>query len=147
VGPAGPSNVKTGSINFLSSVVGAAGQITHSETFGALTSSKSYQVELVIYGTGSTDTESLPLKFEISGVGDTLAVSDIQWMNSTAQSIRSGSLKFEHRVTARFALKSKELALNYSLKATITTGEMIMSGRNVSFAGNFLIQEVGSVND
>ena len=147
VGPAGPSNVRTGSITFLNSVVGAAGQVLHSETFGALVSSKSYQVEILIYGTGSTDTEIMPLKFEVSGYGDSLVVSDIQWFNSTAQSIRSGSLKFEHRITARFAIMAKDSSLNYSLKATITTGDLIMSGRNISFSGNYLIQEVGSVTN
>ncbi len=145
IGPAGPSNVATGSITFLNSVVGSAGQTAQSETFGALTTAKNYQVDLVIYGTGTLDTNSLPLKFEIVGHGISLVTSGLQWLNMTSSSIRSGSTKVEHSVMARFAIKASESISTYSLKAYLTTGAVIMADRNVSFTGNFRIQEVGNV--
>lgn len=144
-GDVGPSEISVGAISFLSSVVGSAGQIAQSETFGTLSSGKSYQVDLTVYGVGVSDTENLPLKLTVLGVGTAVTIDNVQWINTSSRSYRSGQVVFEHAIMARFAINRTISDLGYSLQVQVTTGDTIMNDRPVSFTGSYLIQLVGSV--
>lgn len=144
-GLTGPSEVYIGAITFPSAVVGAPGQVIQSDTFGSLIMNKSYQVDLVVYGTGSVDTDTLPLKFELLVDGASPTISHVQWTNSSSKSYRTGQVVAEHSIHARFAINGLGVLSNYSFRVQLTTGGTILSGRDISFRGSFRIQLVGTV--
>jgi hypothetical protein len=145
-GDIGPSSISVGSLSFSSRLEGSAGQGVYSDTFSTLSPGKSYLIDLVITGQNSESTEQMPLKFESFAVGDAPVISNTKWSNVSVQSYRNGIVKTEYVITARFAVDGSLTNQEYSLRVLITGGiSTSVTGRPVTFLGNYSAQIVGSV--
>jgi len=144
-GSAGPSNAYYGDVVFASQISGNAGNSSLSNTFGNFTAGKSYLVNVIIYGTNTFNSSSIPLSLSISATSGT-PVKTTNWTTYSASSYRDGTVKNEYCISALVVIDGTSVGSTFNIRAEVFTGENLGgSSVYVTLVGKYVSQLVGSI--
>jgi len=144
-GSAGPSNAYYGDVVFASQISGNAGNSSLSNTFGNFTAGKSYLVNVLIYGTNTFNSSSIPLSLSITATSGT-PIKTTNWTTYSASSYRDGTVKNEYCISALVVIDGTLVGSTFNIRAEVFTGENLgASSVYVTLVGKYVSQLVGSI--
>jgi Collagen triple helix repeat (20 copies) len=144
-GSTGPSNAYYGDVTFVSQISGNIGNSSLSNTFGNFTAGKSYLVNVIIYGTNTFNSSSIPLSISITATSGT-PIKTTNWTTYSASSYRDGTVKNEYCISALVVIDGTLVGSTFNIRAEVFTGENLgASSVYVTLVGKYVSQLVGSI--
>jgi hypothetical protein len=135
-----------GNIAFPNLLSGDVGTTSVSNSFSTFTAGKKYVVDALIYATNSDTTDSYPLKVTFAASTGTPTITT-KYLVSRGSSYRTSTSKPEYSIHAKVVIDASSVGANFGLVATVTCGSRTsFSGTELTIAGDFIGQEVGSIN-
>ena len=145
-GAAGTVSLFVGNIAFPNLLSGDVGTTSVSNSFSTFTAGKKYVVDALIYATNSDTTDSYPLKVTFAASTGTPTITT-KYLVSRGSSYRTSTSKPEYSIHAKVVIDASSVGANFGLVATVTCGTRTsFSGTELTIAGDFIGQEVGSIN-
>ena len=145
-GAAGAVSLLVGNIAFPNLLSGEVGTTSISNSFSSFTAGKKYVVDALIYATNSDTTDSYPLKVTFAASTGTPIITT-KYLVSRGSSYRTSTSKPEYSIHAKVVIDASSVGANFGLVATVTCGSRTgFSGTELTIAGDFIGQEVGSIN-
>ena len=135
-----------GNIAFPNLLSGDVGTTSISNSFSSFTAGKKYVVDALIYATNSDTTDSYPLKVTFAASTGTPTITT-KYLVSRGSSYRTSTSRPEYSIHAKVVIDASSVGANFGLVATVTCGSRTgFSGTELTIAGDFIGQEVGSIN-
>ena len=131
------------SISFSSSLSGLSGVSITSSSFATLQAGKSYVFDIVIWGSSNGTAQDIELTVVADGQSPFITTN---WFSSTAKTYRLGVSQGERSLFGRVVVNGIGTNSEYKLKVIIASGFGIDSWDQITFAGGFSGQLVGSVS-
>ena len=145
-GAAGAVSLLVGNIAFPNLLSGDVGTTSVSNSFSTFTAGKKYVVDALIYATNSDTTDSYPLKVTFAASTGTPTITT-KYLVSRGSSYRTSTSRPEYSIHAKVVIDASSVGANFGLVATVTCGSRTsFSGTELTIAGDFIGQEVGSIN-
>ena len=145
-GAAGTVSLFVGNIAFPNLLSGDVGTTSVSNSFSTFTAGKKYVVDALIYATNSDTTDSYPLKVTFAASTGTPTITT-KYLVSRGSSYRTSTSRPEYSIHAKVVIDASSVGANFGLVATVTCGTRTsFSGTELTIAGDFIGQEVGSIN-
>ena len=145
-GAAGAVSLLVGNIAFPNLLSGDVGTTSISNSFSSFTAGKKYVVDALIYATNSDTTDSYPLKVTFAASTGSPIITT-KYLVSRGSSYRTSTSKPEYSIHAKVVIDASSVGANFGLVATVTCGSRTgFSGTELTIAGDFIGQEVGSIN-
>ena len=145
-GAAGTVSLFVGNIAFPNLLSGDVGTTSVSNSFSTFTARKKYVVDALIYATNSDTTDSYPLKVTFAASTGTPTITT-KYLVSRGSSYRTSTSRPEYSIHAKVVIDASSVGANFGLVATVTCGSRTsFSGTELTIAGDFIGQEVGSIN-
>ena len=145
-GAAGTVSLFVGNIAFPNLLSGDVGTTSVSNSFSTFTAGKKYVVDALIYATNSDTTDSYPLKVTFAASTGTPTITT-KYLVSRGSSYRTSTSRPEYSIHAKVVIDASSVGANFGLVATVTCGSRTsFSGTELTIAGDFIGQEVGSIN-
>ena len=145
-GAAGAVSLLVGNIAFPNLLSGDVGTTSISNSFSSFTAGKKYVVDVLIYATNSDTTDSYPLKVTFAASTGTPTITT-KYLVSRGSSYRTSTSRPEYSIHAKVVIDASSVGANFGLVATVTCGSRTgFSGTELTIAGDFIGQEVGSIN-
>ena len=145
-GAAGTVSLFVGNIAFPNLLSGDVGTTSVSNSFSTFTAGKKYVVDALIYATNSDTTDSYPLKVTFAASTGTPIITT-KYLVSRGSSYRTSTSRPEYSIHAKVVIDASSVGANFGLVATVTCGSRTsFSGTELTIAGDFIGQEVGSIN-
>jgi hypothetical protein len=145
-GAAGAVSILVGNIAFPNLLSGDVGTTSISNSFSSFTAGKKYVVDALIYATNSDTTDSYPLKVTFAASTGSPIITT-KYLVSRGSSYRTSTSKPEYSIHAKVVIDASSVGANFGLVATVTCGSRTgFSGTELTIAGDFIGQEVGSIN-
>jgi hypothetical protein len=145
-GAAGAVSLLVGNIAFPNLLSGDVGTTSISNSFSSFTAGKKYVVDALIYATNSDTTDSYPLKITFAASTGTPTITT-KYLVSRGSSYRTSTSRPEYSIHAKVVIDASSVGANFGLVATVTCGSRTgFSGTELTIAGDFIGQEVGSIN-
>ena len=145
-GAAGAVSLLVGNIAFPNLLSGDVGTTSISNSFSSFTAGKKYVVDALIYATNSDTTDSYPLKVTFAASTGTPTITT-KYLVSRGSSYRTSTSRPEYSIHAKVVIDASSVGANFGLVATVTCGSRTgFSGTELTIAGDFIGQEVGSIN-
>ena len=145
-GAAGAVSLLVGDIAFPNLLSGDVGTTSISNSFSSFTAGKKYVVDALIYATNSDTTDSYPLKVTFAASTGTPTITT-KYLVSRGSSYRTSTSRPEYSIHAKVVIDASSVGANFGLVATVTCGSRTgFSGTELTIAGDFIGQEVGSIN-
>ena len=145
-GAAGSVSLFVGEIAFPNLLSGDAGTSSISNSFSSFTAGKKYVVDALIYATNSDTTEAYPLKVTFAASTGTPIITT-KYLVSRGTSYRTSSARPEYSIHAKVVIDASSVGANFGLVATVICGSRTsFAGTQLTIAGDFTAEEVGSIN-
>lgn len=145
-GAAGSVSLFVGEIAFPNLLSGDAGTSSISNSFSSFTAGKKYVVDALIYATNSDTTEAYPLKVTFAASTGSPIITT-KYLVSRGTSYRTSSARPEYSIHAKVVIDASSVGANFGLVATVICGSRTsFAGTQLSLAGDYTVQEVGSIN-
>ncbi len=145
-GAAGAVSLLVGNIAFPNLLSGDVGTTSISNSFSSFTAGKKYVVDALIYATNSDTTDSYPLKVTFAASTGSPIITT-KYLVSRGSSYRTSTSRPEYSIHAKVVIDASSVGANFGLVATVTCGSRTgFSGTELTIAGDFIGQEVGSIN-
>lgn len=145
-GAAGTVSLSVGNIVFPNLLSGDVGTTSISNSFSSFTAGKKYVVDALIYATNSDTTDSYPLKVAFAASTGTPTITT-KYLVSRGTSYRTSTSRPEYSIHAKVIIDASAVVANFGLVATVTCGSRTsFAGTELTLAGDFIGQEVGSIN-
>lgn len=145
-GAAGAVSILVGNIAFPNLLSGDVGTTSISNSFSSFTAGKKYVVDALIYATNSDTTDSYPLKVTFAASTGSPIITT-KYLVSRGSSYRTSTSKPEYSIHAKVVIDASSVGANFGLVATVTCGSRTgFPGTELTIAGDFIGQEVGSIN-
>ncbi len=145
-GAAGSVSLFVGEIAFPNLLSGDAGTSSISNSFSSFTAGKKYVVDALIYATNSDTTEAYPLKVTFAASTGTPIITT-KYLVSRGTSYRTSSARPEYSIHAKVVIDASSVGANFGLVATVICGSRTsFAGTQLTIAGDYTAQEVGSIN-
>jgi hypothetical protein len=139
-------SILVGNIAFPNLLSGDVGTTSISNSFSSFTAGKKYVVDALIYATNSDTTDSYPLKVTFAASTGSPIITT-KYLVSRGSSYRTSTSKPEYSIHAKVVIDASSVGANFGLVATVTCGSRTgFSGTELTIAGDFIGQEVGSIN-
>ena len=145
-GSAGSVSLFGGEIAFPNLLSGDAGTSSISNSFSSFTAGKKYVVDALIYATNSDTTEAYPLKVTFAASSGSPIITT-KYLVSRGTSYRTSSARPEYSIHAKVVIDASSVGANFGLVATVICGSRTsFAGTQLTIAGDYTAQEVGSIN-
>jgi hypothetical protein len=145
-GSAGSVSLFVGEIAFPNLLSGDAGTSSISNSFSSFTAGKKYVVDALIYATNSDTTEAYPLKVTFAASSGSPIITT-KYLVSRGTSYRTSSARPEYSIHAKVVIDASSVGANFGLVATVICGSRTsFAGTQLTIAGDYTAQEVGSIN-
>jgi hypothetical protein len=145
-GSAGSVSLFVGEIAFPNLLSGDAGTSSISNSFSSFTAGKKYVVDALIYATNSDTTEAYPLKVNFAASSGSPIITT-KYLVSRGTSYRTSSARPEYSIHAKVVIDASSVGANFGLVATVICGSRTsFAGTQLTIAGDYTAQEVGSIN-
>jgi hypothetical protein len=145
-GSAGSVSLFVGEIAFPNLLSGDAGTSSISNSFSSFTAGKKYVVDALIYATNSDTTEAYPLKVTFAASTGSPIITT-KYLVSRGTSYRTSSARPEYSIHAKVVIDASSVGANFGLVATVICGSRTsFAGTQLTIAGDFTAEEVGSIN-
>ena len=145
-GAAGTVSLSVGNIVFPNLLSGDVGTTSISNSFSSFAAGKKYVVDALIYATNSDTTDSYPLKVAFAASTGTPTITT-KYLVSRGTSYRTSTSRPEYSIHAKVIIDASAVVANFGLVATVTCGSRTsFAGTELTLAGDFIGQEVGSIN-
>ena len=145
-GSAGSVSLFVGEIAFPNLLSGDAGTSSISNSFSSFTAGKKYVVDALIYATNSDTTEAYPLKVTFAASSGSPIITT-KYLVSRGTSYRTSSARPEYSIHAKDVIDASSVGANFGLVATVICGSRTsFAGTQLTIAGDYTAQEVGSIN-
>jgi hypothetical protein len=145
-GSAGSVSLFVGEIAFPNLLSGDAGTSSISNSFSSFTAGKKYVVDALIYATNSDTTEAYPLKVTFAASSGSPIITT-KYLVSRGTSYRTSSARPEYSIHAKVVIDASSVGANFGLVATVICGSRTsFAGTQLTIAGDYTVQEVGSIN-
>ena len=145
-GSAGSVSLFVGEIAFPNLLSGDAGTSSISNSFSSFTAGKKYVVDALIYATNSDTTEAYPLKVTFAASSGSPIITT-KYLVSRGTSYRTSSARPEYSIHAKVVIDASSVGANFGLVATVICGSRTsFAGTQLTLAGDYTAQEVGSIN-
>ncbi len=145
-GAAGSVSLYVGEIAFPNLLSGDAGTSSISNSFSSFTAGKKYVLDALIYATNSDTTEAYPLKVTFAASTGTPIITT-KYLVSRGTSYRTSSARPEYSIHAKVVIDASSVGANFGLVATVICGSRTsFAGTQLTIAGDYTAQEVGSIN-
>ena len=145
-GSAGSVSLFVGEIAFPNLLSGDAGTSSISNSFSSFTAGKKYVVDALIYATNSDTTEAYPLKVTFAASTGSPIITT-KYLVSRGTSYRTSSARPEYSIHAKVVIDASSVGANFGLVATVICGSRTsFAGTQLTIAGDYTAQEVGSIN-
>lgn len=144
-GAAGAVSLLFGDVVFPNLLSGDAGTTSISTAFATFTAGKKYVVDALIYATNS-DSGTYPLKISFAATAGAPTITT-KYLVARGSSYRTLTSRTEYSIHAKIIIDGSAVASNYGLIATFTCGSQTgFSNAQLTIAGDYVAQEVGSIN-
>ena len=145
-GSAGSVSLFVGEIAFPNLLSGDAGTSSISNSFSSFTAGKKYVLDALIYATNSDTTEAYPLKVTFAASSGSPIITT-KYLVSRGTSYRTSSARPEYSIHAKVVIDASSVGANFGLVATVICGSRTsFAGTQLTIAGDYTAQEVGSIN-
>jgi len=145
-GAAGSVSLYVGEIAFPNLLSGDAGTSSISNSFSSFTAGKKYVLDALIYATNSDTTEAYPLKVTFAASTGSPIITT-KYLVSRGTSYRTSSARPEYSIHAKVVIDASSVGANFGLVATVICGSRTsFAGTQLTLAGDYTVQEVGSIN-
>ena len=144
-GTAGSISAYMGVVTFPSVLSGNSGSTSASTGFATLLAGKKYIIDVLIFATNN-DTDTYPLKISFSASAGSPTITT-KYIVMRGQSYRTSSSKLEFSIYSKVVIDASSVANDFSLIATVTCGMYTGNAdTTLTLGGDFVVQEVGSIN-
>ena len=145
-GTGGTLSLVLGDISFPNLLSGDVGTSSISNSFSTFSAGKKYVVDALIYATNSDTTESYPLKITFAASTGSPVITT-KYLVTRGTSYRTSTARPEYSIHAKVVIDASNVVANFGLVATVICGARTnFAGTQLTLAGDFIGQEVGSIN-